>query len=66
MSSQALDKTYQTFNFNKPCYNHFHNILRLSDVLPNFLFTTSETITIIIYKDGISVLSHELPNDLKL
>ena len=23
--------------------NHFHNILRLFDVLPNFLFTTSET-----------------------
>ena len=25
-------------------YNHFHNILRLFDVLPNFLFTKSETI----------------------
>ena len=25
-------------------YGHFHNILRLSDVLPNFPFTTSETI----------------------
>ena len=24
-------------------YNHFHNIFRLLDVLPNFLFTTSET-----------------------
>ena len=24
-------------------YNHFYNILRLFDVLPNFLFTTSET-----------------------
>ena len=24
--------------------SHFHNILRLSDVLPNFPFTTSETI----------------------
>ena len=24
--------------------NHFHNILRLFDVLPNFLFTTSEAI----------------------
>ena len=23
--------------------NHFHNILRLFDVLPNFTFTTSET-----------------------
>ena len=25
-------------------YNQFHNILRLFDVLPNFPFTTSETI----------------------
>ena len=24
-------------------YNHFHNILRHFDVLPNFSFTTSET-----------------------
>ena len=24
-------------------YNQFHNILRLFDVLPNFLFTTSKT-----------------------
>ena len=24
-------------------YNHEHNILRLFDTLPNFLFTTSET-----------------------
>ena len=24
-------------------YNHFHNILRLFDVTPNFPFTTSET-----------------------
>ena len=23
--------------------NHFHNILRLFDVLPNFAFTTGET-----------------------
>ena len=27
----------------KTIYNHFHNILRLFDVLPNFPFTTSET-----------------------
>ena len=26
------------------CYNHFHNILRLFDVLTNFGFSTSETI----------------------
>ena len=28
----------------KYSYNQFHNILRLFDVLPNFSFTTSETI----------------------
>ena len=27
----------------KPRTNNFHNILRLFDVLPNFPFTTSET-----------------------
>ena len=27
----------------KQTYNHFHNILRLFDVLPNFSFATSET-----------------------
>ena len=27
----------------EPFYNHFHNILRLFDVLTNFSFTTSET-----------------------
>ena len=26
-------------------YNQFHNILRLLNVLPNFLFTTSETMS---------------------
>ena len=26
-------------------YNHFHNILRVSDVLPNFSFTASETMS---------------------
>ena len=26
-------------------YNHFHDILRLFDGLPNFLFTTSETVS---------------------
>ena len=48
--------------------NHFHNILRLFDVLPNFLSPqvkrcTSETIT---YKQGIYELPQELPNDLRL
>ena len=30
-------------NFEKVTYNHLHNILGLFDVLPNFPFTTSET-----------------------
>ena len=47
-------------------YNHFENILRLFDVLPNFPFTTSETIAILTYKHGIYELPHELLNDLRL
>ena len=31
------------FKLKYSTYNHFHNILRLTNVLPNFLFTTSET-----------------------
>ena len=46
-------------------YNDFHNILRLFDVLQNFLFTTSETIGDYYYKHGIYELPHELPNDLR-
>ena len=41
-------------------YNQFYNNLRLFDILPNFPFTTSETMAIITYKYGI----YELPNDL--
>ena len=44
--------------------NHFHNILRLFDVLANFPFTRSEMILIITYKHGIYELPHELPNEL--
>ena len=32
---------YSAYGLN---YNHFHNILRFFDVLPNFSLTTSETI----------------------
>ena len=32
------------FRNNRHIYNHFHNILRLFDTLPNFPITTSETI----------------------
>ena len=41
-------------------------ILRLFDVLPNFPFTTSETMRDFSYKHGIYELPHELPNDLRL
>ena len=37
-------KTIIAFTINLlDTYNQFHNILRLSDVLPNFPLTTSET-----------------------
>ena len=47
-------------------YNQFHNILRLFDVLPNFPFTTSETMGYESYKHGIYELPHDLPNDFRL
>ena len=47
-------------------YNHFHNILRLFDVLPNFPFTTSEMMYDDLYKHDLYKLPHELPNDLRL
>ena len=47
-------------------HNHFHNILRLSNVLPNFALTTVKGCAIIIYKHSIYDLSHKLPNDLRL
>ena len=49
-------------------YNHFHNILRLFDVLPNVPFTTSKMMvytSYITYKRGIYELPHKLPNDLR-
>ena len=36
-------RTKATYKVSPYCYNHLHNILRLFDVLPNFHFTTSET-----------------------
>ena len=35
--------TYKKINTNMKTYNHFHNILRIFDVLANFPYTTSET-----------------------
>ena len=49
-----------------PYCNQFQNVLRLFDVLPNFLFTTSERMAIITYKHGIYKLPHKFPNDLRL
>ena len=47
-------------------YNHFHNILRLFDVLPNFPFTTSEMMSNYYLQHGIYKLPHKLPNNLRL
>ena len=55
----------QNKKLSKAVYNHFYNILRLFAVLPNFPFTTSETMGD-YYKDGMYELPHELPNDLRL
>ena len=46
-------------------YNHFHNILRLFDVLPNFPLTTSETMRNFNYKHGKYEMPHKLLNDLR-
>ena len=47
-------------------YIHFHNILRLFDVLQNLPYTTSESNAIITYKCGMYELPHKFPNDLRL
>ena len=47
-------------------FNHFHNILRLFDGLPNFLSPQVKRCTIITYKHGVYEFPHELPNDLRL
>ena len=49
-----------------PIHNHFHNILRLFDVLPNFPFPQLKPCAIITYEHGIYDLPHNLPNDLRL
>ena len=66
--SPSLILSKQTFNFDfvSGIYNQFHNVLRLFDVLPNFPFTTSGTMSVITYKHGIYKLAHELPNELRL
>ena len=48
--------------------NHGHNILRLFDTSPNFLFTTSDMkrSVIISNKHGIHELPHEFANNLRL
>ena len=48
----------------KYSYNQFHNILKLFDVLPNFFFTTNQTMC--DYEHVIYQLSDELRNDLRL
>ena len=45
-------------------HNHGQNILRLFDVLPNFLSPRVKRRVIISYKDALYELPRELPNDL--
>ena len=45
--------------------NHFHNILRLFDVLPNLFSPQVKRCAIITYKHGMYELPHELPNGLR-
>ena len=40
---ENLVQNIKVANLKHDTYNHFHNILKLFDVLPTFLFTTSET-----------------------
>ena len=47
-------------------YIHFHNILRLFDVLPNLPYTTSESNAIITYKCSMCELSQKFANDSRL
>ena len=47
-------------------YNHFHNILRLFDVLPTFISREVKRCAIIYHKHGIFELPDELLNDLRL
>ena len=47
-------------------YSHFHDILRLFDVLPIFFSPQVKRCEIVSYKHGIYELLHELPNDLDL
>ena len=40
---EMSNNTTEIMTGNKGTYNHFHDILRLFDVLPNFPFTRIET-----------------------
>ena len=55
LSEQLRTRFQKTIKWNKyrsemTNHNQFHNILRLFDVLPNFPFTTSETMCVFTYK----------------
>ena len=49
----------------KESYNHFHNILRIFDVLPNYNFTTSETIGDYYLKTWLPIASRVKTLDLR-
>ena len=44
--TEKVNITIERYIFVKIVYNHFHNTLRLFDDLPNFPFTTSETMCV--------------------
>ena len=52
--------------FMKIIYNHFHNILGLFDVLPNFRSPQVKRCAIITYRHGINAVPRKLPNALRL
>ena len=54
------------FNIFELAFNHFHGILRLFDVLPNFHFPHAKRCAIITYENDIYELPQEMTNDFKI
>ena len=68
LQSTNIDKVKRNLSYTIKlrCYNLGHNILRLFDVLRNFLSPQVKQIVIISNKHGIYWLPNELPNDLRV
>ena len=64
MTNGAVHKDIKTKENFADC--HSHNILRLFDTSPNFVFATSETKQDCSNKHSLYELPQELPNDLRL